>query len=112
MAPAIFSPARCWWARKVVPCTSASPRTWGPPASRWRCRSISAAAGRRESCLGYRLSIDDGFPHSGRMGVSYGEMSSVELIGGGESLRLSVVVARAHTRDFAGILMRHRRPSA
>jgi len=63
-------------------------------------------------CLGYRLSIDDGFPHSGRMGVSYGEMSSVELIGGGESLRLSVVVARAHTRDFAGILMRHRRPSA
>src|SRR5437763_1300793 len=24
-------------------------------------------------CLGYRLSIDDGFPHSGRMGVSYGE---------------------------------------
>jgi hypothetical protein len=63
-------------------------------------------------CLGYRLAIDDGFPHSGRMGVSYGEMSSVELNGGGESLRLSVVVARAHTRDFAGILLRHRRPSA
>jgi hypothetical protein len=63
-------------------------------------------------CLGYRLSIDDGFPHSGRMEVAYGEMSSVELNGGGESLRLSLVVARAHTRDFGRILMRHRRPSA
>ena len=63
-------------------------------------------------CLGYRLSIDDGFPHSGRMEVAYGEMSSVELKGGGESLRLSLVVARAHTRDFGRILMRHRRPSA
>jgi hypothetical protein len=63
-------------------------------------------------CLGYRLSIDDGFPHSGRMALSYGEMSSVELHGGGESLRLSLVVARAHTRDFGRILMRHRRPSA
>jgi hypothetical protein len=63
-------------------------------------------------CLGYRLSIDDGFPHSGRMEIAYGEMSSVELNGGGESLRLSLVVARAHTRDFGRILMRHRRPSA
>ncbi|HZR10306.1 MAG TPA: hypothetical protein VFA79_17095 [Myxococcales bacterium] len=63
-------------------------------------------------CLGYRLSIDDGFPHAGRMGVSYGEMRSVELNGGGESLRLSLVVARAHTRDFGRILMRHRRPAA
>lgn len=63
-------------------------------------------------CLGYRLSIDDGFPHSGRMALSYGEMSSVELHGGGESLRLSLVVARAHTRDFGRILMRHRRPAA
>lgn len=63
-------------------------------------------------CLGYRLSIDDGFPHSGRMDVAYGEMSSVELNGGGENLRLSLVVARAYTRDFGRILMRHRRPSA
>ena len=63
-------------------------------------------------CLGYRLSIDDGFPHAGRMGVSYGEISSVELNGGGESLRLSLVVARAHTRDFGRLLMRHRRPAA
>jgi hypothetical protein len=63
-------------------------------------------------CLGYRLSIDDGFAHSGRMGVSYGEMRSVELIGGGENLRLSLWVARAHTREFGRILQRHRRPAA
>jgi len=63
-------------------------------------------------CLGYRLSIDDGFAHSGHMGVSYGELHSVQLTGGGENLRLSLVVARAHTRDFGRILQRHRRPSA
>src|SRR5436190_11188232 len=28
-------------------------------------------------CLGYRLSIADGFAHSGRMGVAYGEQRSV-----------------------------------
>jgi hypothetical protein len=63
-------------------------------------------------CLGYRLSMQDGFAHSGRMGVPYGEMRSVELTGGGESLRLSLIVARAHTREFGRILQRHRRPSA
>jgi hypothetical protein len=63
-------------------------------------------------CVGYRLSIDDGFPHSGRLGLAYGEQRSVELNGGGESLRLSLVVARAYTRDFGRILQRHRRPSA
>jgi hypothetical protein len=63
-------------------------------------------------CLGYRLSIDDGFTHYGRVGLSYGELSSVELNGGGENLRLSLVVARAHTRDFGRILQRHRRPAA
>ena len=63
-------------------------------------------------CLGYRLSIDDGYPHAGRMDVSYGEMSSVELSAGGESLRLSLVVARAYTAEFGRILQRHRRPSA
>src|SRR3954463_10488236 len=30
-------------------------------------------------CIGYRLSIDDGFAHSGRMGVAYGEPRSVQL---------------------------------
>ena len=63
-------------------------------------------------CVGYRLSIDDGFAHSGRLAVAYGEMRSVELSGGGESLRLSLVVARARTRDFERILQRHRRPAA
>jgi len=70
------------------------------------------ADGADNLCLGYRLSIDDGFAHSGRMGLSYGELSSVELTGGGESLRLSLVVARAHTREFGRILQRHRRPTA
>lgn len=63
-------------------------------------------------CVGYRLSIDDGFAHSGRMGVSWGEPRSVRLNGGGENLRLSLVVARAHTRDFGRILHQHRGPSA
>lgn len=63
-------------------------------------------------CVGYRLSIDDGFAHSGRLGVSWGEPRSVRLNGGGESLRLSLVVARAHTRDFGRILHQHRGPSA
>jgi hypothetical protein len=60
-------------------------------------------------CLGYRLSIDDGFPHSGRIGVSYGKERSVRL---GRSLRLSLVVARAHSKDFDRLLQRLRRPSA
>jgi hypothetical protein len=63
-------------------------------------------------CVGYRLSIDDGFAHSGRLGVSWGEPRSVRLNGGGEDLRLSLVVARAHTRDFGRILHQHRGPSA
>jgi len=63
-------------------------------------------------CVGYRLSIDDGFAHSGRMGVSWGEQRSVRLSGGGEDLRLSLVVARAHTRDFGRILQQRRGPAA
>ncbi|HEY5677659.1 MAG TPA: hypothetical protein VIR81_12785, partial [Myxococcales bacterium] len=63
-------------------------------------------------CVGYRLSVDDGFPHSGRMGMSWGEQRSVQLNGGGENLRLSLVVARAHTRDFGRILQQHRGPAA
>jgi hypothetical protein len=63
-------------------------------------------------CVGYRLSLDDGFAHSGRMGLAYGQMQSVELNGGGENLRLSLVVARARTPEFDRILQRHRRPSA
>jgi hypothetical protein len=62
-------------------------------------------------CLGYRLSIDDGFAHAGRLGVSYGEQRSVRIRGGGESLRLSLVVARARSRDFGRILLHRRRPT-
>jgi len=63
-------------------------------------------------CLGYKLSVDDGFPHSGRVGVSYGTMRSVELHGGGEFLRLSLVVARAHSKEFERMLHKLRRPAA
>jgi len=63
-------------------------------------------------CLGYKLSIDDGFPHSGRMSVSYGQKRSVNLRRAGEFLRLSLVVARAHTQDYERLLQRLRRPSA
>jgi hypothetical protein len=59
-------------------------------------------------CLGYRLSIDDGFAHAGRLGVSYGEQRSVQIRGGGESLRLSLVVARARSPEFGRILLHHR----
>ena len=62
-------------------------------------------------CLGYKLSIDDGFAHSGRVGVSYGEERSVQLRGGGESLRLSLVVARARSQQFERILHHRRRPT-
>ena len=62
-------------------------------------------------CLGYRLSIDDGFAHAGRLGVSYGEQRSVRLRGGGESLRLSLVVTRAHSREFDRLLSQRRRPT-
>lgn len=62
-------------------------------------------------CLGYKLSIDDGFPHSGRVGVSYGAERSVELRGGGQSLKLSLVVARAGSPEFGRILHHRRRPT-
>jgi hypothetical protein len=62
-------------------------------------------------CLGYKLSIADGFPHSGRVGVSYGEPRSVQLEGGGESLKLSLVIARAHSPQFERILHHRRRPT-
>lgn len=62
-------------------------------------------------CLGYRLSIDDGFAHAGRVGVSYGQQRSVQLSGGGESLRLSLVVARARSPQFERILLARRKPT-
>lgn len=68
--------------------------------------------GGGQVCLGYRLSIEDGFAHSGRLGVSYGQMRSVQLRGPGALLRLSLVMARAHSREFDQILQRRRRPAA
>ncbi len=69
------------------------------------------SAGGDNLCLGYRLSIDDGFAHAGRLGVSYGEQRSVQIRGGGESLRLSLVVARARSPEFGRILLGRRRPT-
>ena len=69
------------------------------------------SAGGDNLCLGYRLSVDDGFAHSGRLGVSYGEQRSVRLRGGGESLRLSLIVARARSPEFGRILLHRRRPT-
>ena len=70
------------------------------------------ADGAEAVCLGYRLAIDDGFAHSGRMGVTYGEPRSVRLRGGGQDLRLSLVVARARSKEFEQLLQRRRRPAA
>ncbi len=69
------------------------------------------ADGDDNLCLGYRLSIDDGFAHSGRVGVSYGELRSLNLRGGGESLKFSLVVARARSREFGRILQSRRGPT-
>src|SRR5260221_1010306 len=69
------------------------------------------SAGGDNLCLGYRLSIDDGFAHAGRLGVSYGEQRSVQIRGGGESLRLSLVVPRARSPEFGRILLGRRRPT-
>lgn len=66
------------------------------------------ADGDDNLCLGYRLSIDDGFAHSGRLGVSYGEQRSVNLRGGG---KLSLVVARARSREFGRLLEGRRGPA-
>ena len=63
-------------------------------------------------CVGYRLSIDDGAPHSGRMGLSYGEERSVQLGGAGDIVRLSLVVARARSKQFERLLHRLRKPAA
>lgn len=69
------------------------------------------SAGGNNLCVGYRLSIDDGYAHSGHVGVSYGEERSVRLRGGGETLRLSLVVARARSPQFERILRHLRRPT-
>src|SRR4051812_9215248 len=59
-------------------------------------------------CLGYKLSIDDGFAHSGRMSGAYGRQKTVHLEGNGADLHLTLTVAKAHTREFGRILQRRR----
>lgn len=86
----------------------------GPHSSEPRALSLdldpqSTSAG--DLCVGYRLSIDEGFAHSGRLGLSYGEQRSVQLRGGGETLRLSLVVARARSPEFGRLLQHRRRPT-
>lgn len=63
-------------------------------------------------CLGYKLSIDDGFAHSGRLSGAYGRANTVQLKGNGESLNFSLTVAKAHTREFGRILQLRRGPAA
>lgn len=72
-----------------------------------------SSAGGDNLCLGYRVRIDDGFPHSGRVATAYGEERSVAVTGGqGEPFRLSLVVAKARTPAFDKLLLARRKPSA
>jgi hypothetical protein len=69
--------------------------------------------GGENLCLGYKLSLDDGVAHQGRIGVSYGEPRSVRLgSSAGDSLHVEFVVARARTKAFDRILRARRRPAA
>jgi hypothetical protein len=64
-------------------------------------------------CLGYKVTIDDGKPRSGKLGTKYGARRSVEVRNSrGEPLRLSLVVARARTPAFDRILLARRKPAA
>ena len=65
--------------------------------------------GEQAVCLGYRLSLDSGTPHEGRVGVTYGQPQSVNLKG--ESpLHLLLTVARANTPAFEKLLRARGRP--
>jgi len=67
------------------------------------------SAGGENLCLGYKLSIDDGVQHQGKVALSIGERSSVRLSGGGESLSLELTVARAGSPEFEKMLRKRRR---
>jgi hypothetical protein len=84
----------------------------GPRSEMNMSLDLDPKADGPDVCLGYKLSIDDGFAHSGRMGVSWGVQRSVRLRGGGENLRLSLVMAKADTPQFERILKKLRRPAA
>ena len=62
-------------------------------------------------CLGYKLSMDDGIPHSGRVDIPYGADGGLVLLQGGGHLWLRA--ARAHTAAFRQLLSeRTYRPAA
>ena len=65
-------------------------------------------AGEGDLCVGYRLSVSDDEPRSGRVGLSLGQPRSVRLDGPGEPLRMRLVVARAGSAEFSRILRARR----
>jgi hypothetical protein len=66
-------------------------------------------AGERAVCVGYRLSLDSGAQHEGRIGLPFGERRSVRL-DGGERLQLHFTVARAGSPAFRELLRARARP--
>jgi len=64
--------------------------------------------GASDLCVGYRLSLADDEPRSGRVGLSPGQPRSVRLDGPGEPLRMRLVVARAGSPEFTRILRARR----
>jgi hypothetical protein len=64
--------------------------------------------GPTDLCVGYRLSVADDEPRSGRVGLSPGQPRSVRLDGPGEPLRMRLVVARAGSPEFSRILRARR----
>jgi hypothetical protein len=67
-------------------------------------------AGEQAICLGYRLSVDSGAEHEGRLGVTYGEHQSVELRSDEQRYTLRFTVARAGSRAFERLLRTRSRP--
>ncbi|HEY2028093.1 MAG TPA: hypothetical protein VGH20_02700 [Myxococcales bacterium] len=62
-------------------------------------------------CLGYKLSMDDGLAHRGRVEIPYGADGGLVLLQGGGHLWLRA--ARAHTAAFRQLLsLRTNRPAA
>jgi hypothetical protein len=62
-------------------------------------------------CLGYKLSLDDGLHHKGRVRIPYGVDGGLVLLQGGGHLWLRA--ARAHTPEFRQLMsLRPYRPAA
>jgi hypothetical protein len=66
-------------------------------------------AGEKAVCVGYRLSLDSGAQHEGRIGVEYGERRSVKLEGQ-SPLQLELTVARAGSPAMQKLLRARGRP--